>query len=109
MSPETVRCRAIECMQLAQKPTDPQHRALLLDLAHCWANLANAVDRYQVFIDAAEAGSVDGARPKTRPRAPRAARPPRKRIKLNRSPSAHHAHRPTRAVWAERDRKTLTR
>ena len=109
MSPETIRWRVIECMQLAQKPTDPQHRALLLDLAHCWADLANAVERYQLFIEAAEAVPINDARPKARPRAPRAARPPRKRINLNRSSSGHRAHRPSGALWAERDRKTLTR
>jgi hypothetical protein len=108
MSPEIIRRRAIECMQLAQKPAEPQHRVLLLDLAHSWASLANAVERYQSFIEAAETGKIDNARLKTGPRSPRAARPPRKGINLNRSPSVHHAHRQSREFWAERYRKTDT-
>jgi hypothetical protein len=104
MAPETVRWRAIECMQLAQKPAEPQHRALLLDLAHCWADLANAVERYQLFIEAtdeaAEARSIDGARRKAQPRTPRAVRLPRSREGLNRSSSALPAGRQAKALSA---------
>jgi len=89
MSPETIRRRAIECMQLAKNKGDPPHRALLLDLAHCWANLANAMERYQLFAEAAEARSAGRAARKARPRNSRAARPPRRRTGSDRlSPHA---------------------
>jgi hypothetical protein len=104
MCPETIRWRAIECMQLAQDPAEPEYRALLLDLAHCWANLANAVERYQLFAEAAEAAksveavSVNDVRPKRRLRNPRAARPRRKRADLARSSPVHKPRRQARSL-----------
>ena len=59
MGPKTIRRRALECMQLADKAFDPRHRELLLDMAHCWANLANASDRFLLFADAAETRLID--------------------------------------------------
>ena len=54
MSPETIRHRALECMRLAQDIDDPDHRSLLLDMAHSWADLANAADRFQLMAEAEE-------------------------------------------------------
>ena len=51
MGPKTIRRRALECMQLAQKTAAPQHQALLLEMAHCWANLANAAERFALFVE----------------------------------------------------------
>jgi hypothetical protein len=54
MGPKTIRSRALECMQLAQNTAEPRHQAILLDMAHCWANLANAADRFALFVEAVE-------------------------------------------------------
>ena len=54
MSPETIRARALECMQLAQNTEDGHHRSHLLDVGHLCADLANALDRFQLFADAVE-------------------------------------------------------
>jgi hypothetical protein len=54
MSPEAIRHRALECMRLAQDTEDPDHRTLLLDMAHSWADLANAADRFQLMAEAGE-------------------------------------------------------
>jgi hypothetical protein len=102
MSPETIRPRALECMRLAQNLTESQHRTLLLDLAHCWANLANAMDRYQLFAEAMQAGSIDDVRPRARPRPQRAVRPPRRRPGLKGSSSAHRGRRQAKASPLQR-------
>jgi hypothetical protein len=54
MAPETIRARALECLQLSQNAKRPQHRALLLDIAYCCADLANALDRFQAFAEVDE-------------------------------------------------------
>ena len=54
MSPETIRARALECMHLAQSTEDDYHRSHLLDVGHLCADLANALDRFQLFADAVE-------------------------------------------------------
>jgi hypothetical protein len=54
MSPEAIRHRALECMRLAQDTEDLDHRTLLLDMAHSWADLANAADRFQLMAEAGE-------------------------------------------------------
>jgi hypothetical protein len=51
MSPETICTFVFECLQLAQKTKDPQHRALLLDIVSSCRDLSNALDRFQVFAD----------------------------------------------------------
>jgi hypothetical protein len=104
MCPETIRWRAIECMQFAQNPAEPEYRALLLDLAHCWANLANAVERYQLFAETAEAAKAaepvlpNDVRPKRRLRTPRAARRRRKRADFARSSSVRKPRRQAQSL-----------
>jgi hypothetical protein len=51
MSPETIRANALECLKLAQQTTGAEHKSLLLTLAHSWADLANAADRFQEYAD----------------------------------------------------------
>jgi hypothetical protein len=51
MSPKTIRGHALECMHLAQNTTDPELRSLLLTMAHSWAELGNAADRFQEYHD----------------------------------------------------------
>jgi hypothetical protein len=90
MCPKTIRSRTLECMLFAQHARDPQHQALLLNLAHSWANLANALDRYQLFAEAAEATLISDAKSKERPCNPRAAARVRKNLnRLTRSPSLY--------------------
>lgn len=76
MSPEAIRGRALECVHLAQNTADLQHRALLLNMAYSWADLANSADQFQMMIEAAEGGSNDLVGPRFRGRK---ARPPRAR------------------------------
>jgi hypothetical protein len=89
-------------MQFAQNPAEPQRRALLLDLAHCWASLANAIERYQLFAEAAEAVEtklINDVRPKRRPPNPRAAGRRRKRADHPaRSSSLRQPRRQARAL-----------
>jgi hypothetical protein len=90
MCPETIRSRTLECMLFAQHTGDPHHQALLLDLAHSWANLANALDRYQLFAEAAEAKLIYGRKSEERPHSPRVAQRVRKKLnRLTRSPSLY--------------------
>jgi hypothetical protein len=90
MCPETIRWRAFECMKFAQNTGDPQHRALLLELARSWADLANAVEHYQEFAEAAEGSLIDGVDPKAKAREQRVTRARRKRA---RSSSVHRRRR----------------
>jgi hypothetical protein len=55
VSPETFRSRALECMLLAQALGASRHRALLLDLARSWAELANAAEEFQALVARATA------------------------------------------------------
>jgi uncharacterized protein (DUF885 family) len=57
MSPKTIRARTLECIHLAQHTENAHHKSLLLDVAHSCADLANALDRFQVFAQAAETRS----------------------------------------------------
>jgi hypothetical protein len=54
MSPEAIRARTLECIHLAQNTKDAHHQSLLLDVAHLCADLANALDRFQLFAEAAD-------------------------------------------------------
>jgi hypothetical protein len=75
MCPDTIRWRTLECLLFAQHTiVEPVHRALLLDLAHSWAKLANAIERYQLFVESAEAKLVNRVEPKKRLRDTRTAR-----------------------------------
>jgi hypothetical protein len=91
MCPKTIRSRTLECMLFAQHTiSDPEHQALVLDLAYCWANLANTLDRYQLFAEAAEAKLINGAKSKERPRSPKVEQRVRKKLnRLTRSPSLY--------------------
>jgi len=40
MRPKTFRSAAFECVHLAQKSDEPEHRSLLIDMARSWADLA---------------------------------------------------------------------
>jgi hypothetical protein len=51
VSPETFRSRALECMRLAQAHGASRHRTLLMALARSWAELANAAEEFQAFVD----------------------------------------------------------
>ena len=59
MSPETICAFVFECLQLAQKTKDPQHRALLLDIVCSCRDLSNALDRFQVFADQCEDNVIE--------------------------------------------------
>jgi hypothetical protein len=103
MCPETIRWRAFECMQFAQNSRDPQHRAVLLELARSWAGLANAVERYQQFAEAAEGKLVNGADPKGKARQTNRLRsrirPP---DRTSRSPYVHAKRSPERLAGKRR-------
>jgi len=53
MRPKTFRSLALECVRLAQKSEDPERRSLLIDMAHCWADLASSAERFLRSVDAA--------------------------------------------------------
>jgi hypothetical protein len=57
VSPEIIRSRALECMRLAQNTNDPQHRSVLLSMAHSWAELANSAEQFQGMVERAERAS----------------------------------------------------
>jgi hypothetical protein len=54
MNPEAIRARTLECTHLAQNAKNAHHQSLLLDVAHLCADLANALDRFQLFAEAAD-------------------------------------------------------
>ena len=58
MSPKTIRARTLECIHLAQNTKNAHHKSLLLEVAHSCADLANALDRFQIFAQAAEIPSL---------------------------------------------------
>jgi hypothetical protein len=90
MCPETIRRRAFECMQFAQNTDDPQHRAVLLELARSWAELANAMEQYQRFTETAEPLVISRVDPKEMGQKPRVVQRRRDRADQARSPKVHH-------------------
>jgi len=66
MSPETIRNRALECTHLAQTVHDPQHRSVLLNMAHSWADLANTADQFQLLVGVAEKTLTGRVKPRAR-------------------------------------------
>src|SRR3979490_3432127 len=79
MSPETIRGHALECVHLAQNTFDPQHRSLLLDMAHSWADLANTADQFQRLVEASSARWEKNGQQRVRLRKARPARRPWRR------------------------------
>ena len=53
MRPKAFRSLALECVHLAQKSEDPERRSLLIDMAHCWADLASSAERFQRSVETA--------------------------------------------------------
>ena len=55
MRPKAFRSLALECVHLAQKSADPERRSLLIDMAHCWADLASSAERFLRSVETAVA------------------------------------------------------
>jgi len=49
--PETFRSQAAECFRLASVADDPEHRLLLLSMAHSWGVLADSAEKIQTLLD----------------------------------------------------------
>jgi hypothetical protein len=61
----TYRKNAEECVRLAQTATKPHHRAILLEIASKWTELARQVEKEQAILR-----SVDGEGPRKTSRPP---------------------------------------
>jgi hypothetical protein len=101
MGPEKIRDRALECMRLAQGIYALDHRSLLLEMAHRWADLANTADRFQMMAEAAEVKLKDHVKLRARQRGKPAGTPPRssaskKSNAANQHLSRQHPRRPIR-------------
>jgi hypothetical protein len=57
---------ALECTHLAQKVHDPQHRSVLLNMAHSWADLANTAVQFQLLVDVAAKTLTGRVKPRAR-------------------------------------------
>ena len=54
MGPEAFRIQAEECMRLADDACDPQHRAMLYNMARTWGVLAESAEKLQIFLERRE-------------------------------------------------------